>query len=1283
MSKHNKHISMMLAVIMVLGLFTAFPAFMAVNASDTFSLDLVNEEGYAKLNISAPSKAELGDTIEVVATYTDIVCDEESATEYFGYVNFSFYFDASILRFDAVSIDGVTAGSEALTTCNNKTPGFCFSGFTILTEEAGRRISDTCVFRMVFTVIGEGTATPATFDYCNIGTSPLDEYVAFFADETTPFGWSIVVGDVNPVVTYNVTFEADGATVDTVAVEEGTAVPADKVPAVPAKEGYTGVWEAIPATITADTTIKAVYTPKTYTVTFFDKDGGVLKTETVKHGEAATAPEAPVIVGQNFTNWSVSFSAVTSDLSVYPQYNQILHTLTFTADGTTVGTANVPYGGSIAECDIPALPEKVGYTAVWSAIPEVITGDVEIKAIYTPIQYTVTFVVGDNGTSADQLVWTVDYNTASSAITLPTVVAADGYKFTGWDKELPANITEDITIIADYEVAIEKPTVNVAGDASYKGSGTANGSTDASNYGEANFNEYHTGRLNDGVIVTDATDSTKTQNVEIYNTGFGKGNTYVYFKFDEAQTIKDVYAYANCRTTGGNRGYPATFNVYVGNSEDIASATLLGAATTTDTGYVRKYTASGNATGTYVILEMEISGAVAVIALTEVEIMAEDTPVNHAPYSDYKGSGTANGSTDASNYGEANFNEYHTGRLNDGVIVTDATDSTKTQNVEIYNTGFGKGNTYVYFKFDEAQTIKDVYAYANCRTTGGNRGYPATFNVYVGNSEDIASATLLGAATTTDTGYVRKYTASGNATGTYVILEMEISGAVAVIALTEVEIMAYGEIPVPVIPSLEAPVLSGNLTKLETYEAPTVTWNAVEGATGYDVYIDGVKVAENITETTYTTTMAPSVTYGSNTGYTKLQVIAKGDGVASSDSAMSESYNFFYVDMPVDLRGNKVSSADIIIDPGHGGSAPGASSGTRLEKDDTLAMSLKLGEMFEGLGYTVAFTRIEDKDVGLMARAAMANAGDFKAFICVHRNSYSTTAPNGIETLYETGDALDQAFARIVQDEMMALGVFTNRDLKPRDNLVVTNNTSDSIPTILVELAFMSNDDDNTKFDAYNDDLAFAIVKGTMKQLGAKTGFEGTANINGTEIAINGSAVTTNVTLTNYDENNCVIKIDFTLANAFGINDVLMSTDGGLTWLSVGSRLSIEDSTIEGYAKQIKFSDTDSAFGIDAGVYTVQYKIVHNREAYTIYTAEDVVLTVNLTVEPNPIEKGDINADGSVDNIDASLALRYDAGIIDLTDDQLAIGDVNGDGEVNNIDAALILKFDAGIIENF
>ncbi len=46
-------------------------------------------------------------------------------------------------------------------------------------------------------------------------------------------------------------------------------------------------------------------------------------------------------------------------------------------------------------------------------------------------------------------------------------------------------------------------------------------------------------------------------------------------------------------------------------------------------------------------------------------------------------------------------------------------------------------------------------------------------------------------------------------------------------------------------------------------------------------------------------------------------------------------------------------------------------------------------------------------------------------------------------------------------------------------------------------------------------------------------------------------------------------------------------------------------------------------------------------------------------------------------------ALRYDAELITLSEEQLLAGDVNKDGSVDSLDAILILRYDAGLIENF
>lgn len=120
-------------------------------------------------------------------------------------------------------------------------------------------------------------------------------------------------------ITYTVTFiDDDGTILKTETVTEGNSATA---PSDPSKEGYTFIgWNKDFSNITSDLTVTAQYSIKTYTVIFIDWDGTILKTEIVEEGASATAPDDPTRDGYVFTGWDVSFSNVTSDLTVTAQY---------------------------------------------------------------------------------------------------------------------------------------------------------------------------------------------------------------------------------------------------------------------------------------------------------------------------------------------------------------------------------------------------------------------------------------------------------------------------------------------------------------------------------------------------------------------------------------------------------------------------------------------------------------------------------------------------------------------------------------------------------------------------------------------------------------------------------------------------------------------------------------------------------------------------------------------------------------------------------------------------
>ena len=124
---------------------------------------------------------------------------------------------------------------------------------------------------------------------------------------------------------YTVTFQADGATVKTMTVEDGYTLKDSDYPAVPTKTGYTGEWVKYTTAIHSNVTVQAKYT------------------------------------------------AVSTD-----------HTVTFKANGKTVKTMVVPDGYVLQDSDYPPIPPRVGYKGSWSKVTTAIRRDTVIYASYMP-----------------------------------------------------------------------------------------------------------------------------------------------------------------------------------------------------------------------------------------------------------------------------------------------------------------------------------------------------------------------------------------------------------------------------------------------------------------------------------------------------------------------------------------------------------------------------------------------------------------------------------------------------------------------------------------------------------------------------------------------------------------------------------------------------------------------------------------------------------------------------------------------------------------------------------
>jgi N-acetylmuramoyl-L-alanine amidase len=120
------------------------------------------------------------------------------------------------------------------------------------------------------------------------------------------------------------------------------------------------------------------------------------------------------------------------------------------------------------------------------------------------------------------------------------------------------------------------------------------------------------------------------------------------------------------------------------------------------------------------------------------------------------------------------------------------------------------------------------------------------------------------------------------------------------------------------------------------------------------------------------------------------------------------------------------SRQTVFIDAGHGGLDPGvvgtASGHQVLEKDATLGVATRLGDLLRADGYRVVMARTRDSTVvkltstdsvlgsltasavhrDLAARAACANAAGAAALVSIHFDAFSDPSVGGTETFYDS-----------------------------------------------------------------------------------------------------------------------------------------------------------------------------------------------------------------------------------------------------------------------------------------
>lgn len=261
----------------------------------------------------------------------------------------------------------------------------------------------------------------------------------------------------------------------------------------------------------------------------------------------------------------------------------------------------------------------------------------------------------------------------------------------------------------------------------------------------------------------------------------------------------------------------------------------------------------------------------------------------------------------------------------------------------------------------------------------------------------------------------------------------------------------------------------------------------------------------------------------------------------------------------------------VVIDPGHGGSDPGAVGKYSKEKDLTLAISLKLGDLIKAKykDVKVIYTRTDDSFVELYKRAEIANKNNADLFICVHINASTSSSPYGSETFVmgidKTGANLQVAklendailkednyldkydgfdpndpethiifslyqnanlnqsllFAKDIQDKFTNSLKRYNRGVKQAGFLVLWKTT---MPSVLVECGFISNAEEEKYLNTEKgqDDLAGALFEAFVS---FKGNYEGnTSSVNENNKTVNNQTVN-NQTVDN-THNNTNIHVE-------------------------------------------------------------------------------------------------------------------------------------------------------------
>ena len=185
-------------------------------------------------------------------------------------------------------------------------------------------------------------------------------------------------------------------------------------------------------------------------------------------------------------------------------------------------------------------------------------------------------------------------------------------------------------------------------------------------------------------------------------------------------------------------------------------------------------------------------------------------------------------------------------------------------------------------------------------------------------------------------------------------------------------------------------------------------------------------------------------------------------------------------------------SQTVVIDPGHGGSDPGAVSGAAQEKDLVLRFSKLLAKELEARGLTALLTRDTDVTLSLASRTAIERAAKAACCVSCHMDAGPVSASGMTVWLHSQAPASYEEWAKDTLRELRKVGFTTNRAVEvnrgyrgnPKVNYAWNRDTVS--PSMLLELGFVTNPDNLREMEEKGTGYAQAVARAICHFLGVE-----------------------------------------------------------------------------------------------------------------------------------------------------------------------------------------------------